>query len=83
MHIMTHKKRGSLFIDSELLDRARAYGLNLSRFMGNGLSIYFSSVEKGNSWKWGNAVCGGPSVYVITVETKIHIRIPVTHSWFS
>ena len=57
---MTHKKRGSLFIDSELLDRARAYGLNLSKFMGNGLSIYFSSVEKGNSWKWENTVCGGP-----------------------
>ena len=57
---LTHKKRVSLFIDSELLDRARAYGLYLSKFMGNGLSIYFLSIEKGYSWKWGNTVCGGP-----------------------
>ena len=56
---MTHKKRVSLFIDGELADRARAYGLNLSRFMGNGLSVYFSSIERGYSWKWENSVCRG------------------------
>ena len=56
MRIMTHKKRVNLFIDSELLDSARAYGLNLSKFMGNGLNVFFSSVEKGYSWKLGKYV---------------------------
>ena len=62
MRIMTHKKRVSLFIDSELVDSARAYGLNLSKFMGNGLNVFFSSVEKGYSWKWENALCEGPDL---------------------
>ena len=37
---MTHKKRVSLFIDSELADRARAYGLNLSKFMTSCLKVW-------------------------------------------
>ena len=40
MRIMTHKKRVSLFIDSELLDSARAYGLNLSKFMASCLKVW-------------------------------------------
>ena len=40
MRIMTHKKRVSLFIDSELADSARAYGLNLSTFMTSCLKIW-------------------------------------------
>ena len=49
-----------MFVDGDLLDRSRAYGLNLSKFMGNRLSIYFLSVENGYSWKWENTKCGGP-----------------------
>ena len=37
---MTHKKRVSLFIDSEFLDSARAYGLNLSKFMTSCLKVW-------------------------------------------
>ena len=40
MRIMTHKKRVSLFIDSELLDSAGAYGLNLSKFMTSCLKVW-------------------------------------------
>jgi len=37
---MTQKKRVSLFIDSELLDSAGAYGLNLSKFMTSCLKVW-------------------------------------------
>ena len=40
MRIMTQKKRVNLFIDSELADSARAYGLNLSIFMTSCLKIW-------------------------------------------
>jgi post-segregation antitoxin (ccd killing protein) len=40
MRIMTQKKRVSLFIESEILDSARAYGLNLSTFMTSCLKIW-------------------------------------------
>ena len=40
MRIMTQKKRINLFIDSELADSARAYGLNLSTFMTSCLKIW-------------------------------------------
>ncbi|MHB1471907.1 MAG: type II toxin-antitoxin system CcdA family antitoxin [Thermoplasmataceae archaeon] len=34
------KKRVSLFIDSELLDSARSYGPNLSKFMNSCLKVW-------------------------------------------
>ncbi len=40
MRIMTQKKRINLFIDSELLDSAGAYGLNLSKFMTSCLKVW-------------------------------------------
>ena len=40
MRIMTQKRRVCLFIDSELLDSVRAYGLNLSWFMASRLKIW-------------------------------------------
>ena len=40
MRIMTQKKRINLFIDSELADSARAYGLNLSTFLTSCLKIW-------------------------------------------
>ncbi len=40
MRIMTHKKRVSLFVDSDTVDRARAYGLNLSKFMTSCLKVW-------------------------------------------
>jgi len=30
--------------------------------MGNGLNVFFSSIEKGYSWKWENALCEGPDL---------------------
>jgi hypothetical protein len=40
MRIVTQKKRVSLFIDSELAESARAYGLNLSMFMTSCLKVW-------------------------------------------
>ncbi len=40
MRIMTQKKRINLFIDSELADSARAYGLNRSTFLASCLKVW-------------------------------------------
>ena len=59
MRIMTHKKRVSLFIDSELVDSARAYGLNLSKFLGNRLSDFFLMNGEGYSQNPDKSKCKG------------------------